>query len=117
MMHPIYERLIELIEQDPSKLEELEDFIDEANEVASEEEHEALLLAINHAKKETLLVDLGKHLLGVNDEEDAMQDPMTMRLAGRYGQGYKDADEKMRLTRTQFEILKQVMEQERQRNE
>lgn len=120
-MHPIYERLIELVEQDPNNLEELEDFLEEANEIASTDESDALKLAINHARKERLLVELGKHLLGVNEEVEEEDDepndryswgsPERMkelqRVVFEYQKQKLEEEGKLRLSRTEYEILQQ----------
>jgi predicted phage-related endonuclease len=93
-MHAIYTRLIELIEKDPNNIDELEDWINSALELSdSEEECMALTNAVTHAKKEILLIDLSKQLLGVPN----------------------DINSKIPLTRTQIEIMNKIYADEQRK--
>jgi hypothetical protein len=108
VIHEIYKRLAELVAQDFENLDKLEDIIDSAIEYADDAEQIFLTQAMNQARKERLLVELGKELLGVNEEpeeadEEAMSDPL---LDSR----------RLHVTRTQLEIMKKLMEENRKWN-
>jgi hypothetical protein len=118
-MHAIYTRLIELIEKDPNNIDELEDWINSALELSdSEEECMALTNAVTHAKKELLLIDLSKHLLGVTDDkkdtsvEDYKSTQFSLREAMRQR---AEVDSKIHLTKTQLEMLYNRYENEQKR--
>jgi hypothetical protein len=115
MMHAIYTRLIELIEKDPTNIDELEDWINDALELSnSEEECMALTNAVTHAKKELLLLDLSKHLLMGDtdeDEEDAREKRITRTQLAMAAQ----TKNKIHMTKTQMEILRKIYESDQKR--
>jgi hypothetical protein len=118
-MHAIYTRLIELIEKDPNNIDELEDWINDAMELSnSEEECMALSNAVTHAKKELLLIDLSKHLLGVTDDkedtsvEDYKSTQFTLREAMRQR---AEVDSKLNMTKMQLEMLYNRYENEQRK--
>lgn len=104
VIHDIYRRLAELVAQDFENLDKLEDIIDSAIEYADDAEQVFLTQAMNQARKERLLVELGKELLGVPDESDEVEEDM------------KQASRKLHVTRTQLEIMKKLMEENRKWN-
>lgn len=114
-MHAIYTRLIELIEKDPTNIDELEDWINDALELSnSEEECMALTNAVTHAKKELLLLDLSKHLLMGDtdeDEEDAREKRITRTQLAMAAQ----TKNKIHMTKTQMEILRKIYESDQKR--
>jgi hypothetical protein len=118
-MHALYTRLVELIEKDPNNIDELEDWINDAMEISnSEEECTALTNAVTHAKKELLLIDLSKHLLGVTDDkkdtsvEDYKSTQFTLREVMRQR---AEVDSKLNMTKMQLEMLYNRYENEQKR--
>ena len=112
-MHAIYTRLIELIEKDPTNIDELEDWINDALELSnSEEECMALTNAVTHAKKELLLLDLSKHLLmGDTDEDDAIYKRITRAELAMAAQ----TKDKIRMNKAQMDIMRKMYENEQKR--
>jgi hypothetical protein len=113
-MHQLYTRIIELLNQDPNNVDELSDWIDEALEAGSETELEALNEAISFAKKEVILFNLGKHLLGGDIEDETIP----INMAGRYDNAWaqqEEAKQKMHLSKMQIEMMRRLIEQEKKK--
>lgn len=118
-MHAIYTRLIELIEKDPTNIDELEDWINDALELSnSEEECMALTNAVTHAKKELLLLDLSKHLLmGDTDEDEAEaeDDAIYKRITRAKLAMAAQTKDKIRMNKAQMDIMRKMYENEQKR--
>ena len=98
-IHEIYTRLSELVTKDFENLDILEDIIDSAIEYANETEQVFLTQAMNRARKERLLVELGKELLGVNDESESEAEDDTRQESKR-----------LHIAHSQIEMMKKLME-------